>query len=506
MKISFIFTPYSHKLFEENVRIVDEEFGCFPPLNLCYAAAIARDAGHDVQVLDANALGLTKDEAAEHARAFGAEAIGFYLSTYMVRETLLWATHIKARLNVPMLAGGVCTWLYPAETMANDVVDYSIQGEAVRSLPLLLQAMERGELPSGIPGVWYRDGDKVRHEEPYDDFVPFDDYPFPMREGLPNDRYYSFTSQRKNFTVMLTQIGCPFRCVFCPIPINKYRARSPESVLAEVDECYTRYGIREIDFFDAEFPANRKRLHAIMDGLEKYENLEWSCRSRVDTVDGETLRRMYEVGCRKIYFGIESASQDALNDMHKDISLTAVKTTIRECKKTGIRPLGFFMVGVHGETRDTFRRTVKLAVSLPLDYVQYSRMIPKPRTGLDDEIVEATGRDYWSEYVRGDAVEERFPNIWSKVPEEELEQMTKWAYYRFYYRPAFVLRAIVKMKSWSEIVRSFRVAVRMLTDYLRPEVKRNKRKTGRLEIIEPLSTCGTSMTTAPHPGTTHKDS
>ena len=502
MKVSFVFTPYHHKIFEENVRIVDEEFGVFPPINLCYAAAIAKRAGHDVQVIDANASKLQKRHVIKIIKDFGSRAVGFYLSTYMVRETLEWAREIREALKLPVMAGGICTALYPADVMTNREVDFAIEGEAVRSLPMLLQAMEMDEEPANIPGVWYREDGEVRSTPPFEDLVSFDDYPFPLRDQLPNDRYYSITSQQKNFTVILTQIGCPFRCVFCPIPINKYRVRSVQSVLEEVDQCYNDYHVREIDFFDAEFPVKRERIRAICQGLKPYSKLEWSCRSRVDTIDEDLLRLMHEVGCTRIYFGIESANQEALNTMNKDINISEVWKTLRTCNKVGIRPLGFFMVGVHGETKKTFKKTVKLALNLPLDYVQYSRMIPKPKTQLDEELVTTSGRDYWQEYVRGEAGEERLPNIWSSIPERELEQMTKMAYYRFYYRPSFVVRSLLKIKSFDELFRSIRVAWLMLADYLKPELR--KRAVSDLQI-EPIQRCGTEKGFSPGSATADRE-
>ena len=78
MRVAFVFAPYSHKKFEENIYVVDEDFGIFPPLNLAYAAAIAERAGHEARLFDANALvrlgKATPAEVVEDVAAFRADA------------------------------------------------------------------------------------------------------------------------------------------------------------------------------------------------------------------------------------------------------------------------------------------------------------------------------------------------------------------------------------------------------------------------------------------------
>ena len=69
MKVALIFAPYNHKLFEENLWVVSEEFGVYPPLNLAYVAAIIERAGHEVILIDANALRLSKKEVLEQVEA-----------------------------------------------------------------------------------------------------------------------------------------------------------------------------------------------------------------------------------------------------------------------------------------------------------------------------------------------------------------------------------------------------------------------------------------------------
>ena len=69
-----------------------------------------------------------------------------------------------------------------------------------------------------------------------------------------NELYAEFPTERKNFTVMVTSLGCPKKCTFCEAGGTQYNARKPETVIAEMEECYNKYGIREIDIFDYFLP------------------------------------------------------------------------------------------------------------------------------------------------------------------------------------------------------------------------------------------------------------
>lgn len=470
MKIAFVFVPYRHKRFSENLRVVDNDFGVLPPINLAWAAAMAESAGHIVTMIDAQAERLSIDVAIERLRIFGAEAVGFYFSTYMFHDTLSWARQIRASLGVPILAGGINVDLYPAETMSHPEIDVALKGQAYESLPRLLTAMAQGVEPAGIPGVCYRKGDELVMVPPDTRLRAFAKYPFPARHLLPNERYYSITSQLRNFTVMLTQMGCPQKCSFCPISRVPYQARSVDSVLAEVDECVRRYDVREIDFFDADFAVARRRAEDICRGLiERKHPLEWSCRACVDSLDRDMLRLMADAGCRKVYIGIETASPESLRLMNKHLEISRVQQIIRDAQDLGIHPLGFFMTGVPGESRESLRNTIRYSISLGLDYAQFSRTIAKPGTGLLDEVIRVTGTDYWREWVLGQVSERRLPSPWTDLTDREIEFWTQLAYLTFYFRPSYIGRAVTRFRSADETIRSVRTAARMLVNVLRKD-------------------------------------
>jgi radical SAM superfamily enzyme YgiQ (UPF0313 family) len=136
--------------------------------------------------------------------------------------------------------------------------------------------------------------------------------------------------------------------------------------------------------------------------------------------------------------------------------------------------LGFFMLGVPGETHRSCLNTIRFALSLPLDYAQFSRTIAKPGSAMNTELIGKTGQDYWRDYLLGGDVPARLPNIWSELDDDAIESYTKLAYFLFYYRPSYILKALARMRSSEEFLRSARTALRMLkaTTYVDRKGKR----------------------------------
>lgn len=463
MKIAAVFPPYTHKIFAENLKVVDNYFGKFQPLNLLYAAAYMKKAGHDVIVVDANAERLSPDSCLKRLREFSPDILCFNLSTYMFHDTLKWIRIMKEATGLPVLVGGINLRLYPEETMSHTEIDYAVTDEADPALPLLLEAIGGGASPEGIPGVAYREGGEVRITRAAAAKLDFDKFPFPARELIDNSLYYEHISQRRNFTIALAATGCPYNCRFCAVPEKAYSLRSVENVVGEIDECHKRYGIREIDYFDAVFTTNRNWIMRFCEEVSAGGyGVEWSCRARADNLNAEMTASMSRAGCKRIYIGIESGREEILNNVNKKLTIGKVMEAIRLCRESSIRPLGFFMIGNPGETRETAMNTIRFARSLGLDYAQFSRTIAKPFSQLDKELTERNGRNYWKEYILGAESEKRLPTPWTDMSEREIERLTRLAYLAFYFRPGYILKMLMKVKSLGELRRYAKVALMML--------------------------------------------
>jgi magnesium-protoporphyrin IX monomethyl ester (oxidative) cyclase len=149
---------------------------------------------------------------------------------------------------------------------------------------------------------------------------------------------------------------------------KKWRVRSPENVVAEIEQVVRTYRIEQIDFFDDNMTLDKKRMEKICDLiLERGLDIEWHAPNgvRADTLDEHLLKKMKEAGCKKIRVAPESGVQRVVDEIiKKNLSLKEVEKAVVLCKKVGIKVGCFFVIGLIGETKDDIRATINYAYKL----------------------------------------------------------------------------------------------------------------------------------------------
>jgi len=472
VRLALVYTPYGAIRNEPGIKVVKENYGVFPSLSLLYVAGVAEAAGCEVLLLDAHAEGLTVEETVARLRAFRPDFVGYTVTTYLFFQNLEWIRAIRRALPVPVIVGGVHLSIYPRETLLQPEIDYAVTGEAEASLPDLLEALVLGRDLAAVRGIAYKPGGDAgpRGERVVvtPSAVPLDVdlAPLPARHLIPNEIYYSFISQHRNFTPLITSRGCPFRCIFCEQGSQRFRPRSPAAVGEELERCVREHGVRELDFFDSSFTIQKDRVLAICGEISRRRlDIVWAMRSRVDRVDRELLRAIRGAGCQRVYYGIESGDEQILRVLRKATDLDQIRRVVRETRGEGIHAFGYFMVGSPGETPATVRKTVRLALELDLDYAQFSKVTPMPATELYAMLQEETGRDWWREFMLTGR-EVAVPRPRCGLTEVEIERLIRRAYLRFYFRPSYVGRALRRVRSREELLRSARTAAQML--FVRP--------------------------------------
>lgn len=454
-KVSLIYPPYRPSPNEPNPAVVSENYGLFPSLSLGYVAAILERCGCQVQFIDANALKLPLSKTIELVRSFNPDLVGYTITTPLFFQTLSWLKAIKEATKIPTIVGGAHMSVFPEETMLHSEIDMAVRGEAEETLPELIDALRDGREPFGIAGTIIRQGDGVVFGPLRRELQNLDDAPFPARHLWENERYYSFISRYKNFTPLITSRGCPFKCIFCEQGNKTFRARSAKNVVDEIEECTKRYNVKEFDFFDSSFTTRKSHVLGICEEINRRGiKIVWAARSRVDLVDEEILKALQKAGCKRIYYGIESGDPQILEILDKKVDLAQAIKTLQLTKKMGIETFGFFMIGSPNETEETVRRTFEFVSKVPLDYVQYSKVIPLPNTKLYEMLLAETGYDYWRDFIAGRTPEMVLKRPRTSLTEEQIHRLVREGYLRFYFRPSYVLRALKRVRSWHELKRS----------------------------------------------------
>src|SRR6185369_8917682 len=248
---------------------------------------------------------------------------------------------------------------------------------------------------------------------------------------------------------------------------QKYRARSPENVVDEIELNLKEYNICDFDIYDSTFTANEQRVIRICEEIRRRKlEVGFTVRSRVDIVSREMIDSLKSAGCHTMLYGIESSNPDILKMMNKRISTEQVMKTVSYTKQRGIKALGFFLFGFPGETRQTIEDTISFSLDLPLDYALYSILLPMPDTDIYKYYRERGLGDYWAEYTLDESKTDLIEFIGTGVTREETSRYALEAYRRFYFRPRIIWNRLKKLGSFGEFRRLFSGAIAILThDY-----------------------------------------
>jgi len=466
IKIALIYPPYqtAFTTYEPGIKAVKSNYGIIPCLSLLYVAGILKKSGYDVRFYDIEAMGLTRKKIKDLLSEFKPDYYCFTLTTYLFHQTVDWIRDIRSFRDAPVIAGGVHMGIYPRETFSVREIDYGVIGEAEETLPELMEVLKRGIDPSEVKGVVFRRGNEVVITPPREPLKNIDGGPFPARDLIPNENYYTFISKRRNFTSIISSRGCPFKCVYCEQGRLAYRPRSAENVIEEIAECYGKYGIREFDFFDSAFTIQKERVSRICELIRREKlDIYWSIRSRIDSVDDKMLSELAASGCRRIYYGIESGDPDILKTLKKDTDIDKIRRVTRLTGEKGIDVFGYFLVGCPGDTPATIKKTINFAKELNLEYAQFSNTTPMPHTELYDMLLKENGNDdYWRTFILDRHTDKKLKKPRTSLSEEEIKNAIRRAYMEFYFRPRYILKMLGKIESFGEFMRYAKAAFDMV--------------------------------------------
>lgn len=445
-------------LLQPNYRLVYSYAGSetatpiYPPLGLAYLAAVARQAGFPVKIIEANAESLNHDQIKQQILEYNPDFIAMTGASSMMNEVERLAKLCPQ--NVKIIFGGIHASSMTQEVL-NDYqrIDLVVRGEGEEAIIDILSGKPYEE----ILGLSYRKNGEIIHNKDSKFIEDLDNLPFPARDLLPMEKYFSFEARRSPIDYIVTGRGCPYRCTFCADFITsgrKLRIRSAESIVAEIEHLIETYGTQEIDFQDDNFTFYPDRVFKFCDlmikkGLNK--KVVWKVANgvRCDKLTLPMLKRMKQAGCYMLSLGIESGNQKVLDKMRKAEKLEDIRKAAHWCNQVGIESRGLFIFGNLGENRKTMQNTIDFAKSLPLDTATFHIMIPMPKTELW-EVIKKEGKFLdvgWEGYTAySDGA-----FIHGEVTPKLMSTMQKKAYREFYLRPRFVMRRFFRIRSINDI-------------------------------------------------------
>lgn len=369
----------------------------FPPLGILYLAAYLEQDGHQVTVRDFCTPGSEPDYNCY-------DLVGISTDTTRHLKAMQIARRAK-EAGCVVVMGGPHPCYIAAEILSTPWVDFIVHGEGEETMLELVKCLaDKKERWKDIPGISFKQDDMVITTKQRPFINDLDSLPLPARHLLPMDQYRRTKFGDRPITPVVTSRGCPINCRFCSSSSffgTKWRSRSPESVLEELEHLSAHYGFGAVAFVDDNFTISPERVVAISEGIiRKGLDIWWWNFSRPETIvrNEEMLRIMRRAGAKTIYIGVESASPRALTELGKRQNLDTIIKAVEILKKHGFEIFASYILGSPGEDVRCIHETIRFAKRLDTNVAQFSILTPYPGTALYEELKERIWTRHWPFY------------------------------------------------------------------------------------------------------------
>lgn len=437
------------------------------PLGIMYLAAVAREAGHNVTLIDAKAEGLNLEATCDRAERSSPDVVG--ISAFSNEWESFEQTGISIKKRIPevyLCGGGPYATSFPEEILERAPFDCLVVGEGEVTFMELLDSIQKRRTIDSVSGLAIRKNGKAQLTPPRSFIENLDSLPLPAYDLIDMDLYTknitaSPVGRRRNMTVMTTR-GCPYRCIYCHNLFGKtFRAKSVDKVLEELMLLVERYRIKDFEFCDDIFNLDRDRLIEICSRIVKEKldvRLTFPTGLRGDRMDKDMIVALRKAGTVMISYAVESASPRIQKMIRKNLDLNKVDETIQETVRQGIFTHAFFMLGFPTETEEEMNSTIKYATHTKLHTASFFVVTPFKATELWNYVpgeLKEKVTEKWFSFHGG------YINI-SDVPTHRLMAKRQMAYLKFFFNPLRVARIAYRHPNKRFLPEALRILLRQL--------------------------------------------
>jgi anaerobic magnesium-protoporphyrin IX monomethyl ester cyclase len=373
----------------------------YAPLGTLYAAAVLRENNHSVAVHDVQ-LTIGPDLLAGPLAAFQPQVLVIYDDgvNYLTKMCLTNMREAAFTMCAMAKAAG-CKVIVSssdstdhAEMYMDHGADFIVVGEGEQTLLELVTALDTGSADyTATNGIFFRNAEgKTIRTIPRKVMHDLDHLPQPAWDLIDMDQYRNawITSSGYFSINMSTTRGCPFKCNWCAKPIygNRYNARTPEHVVAELQFLKEKYGFDHVWFCDDIFGLKPGWLKQFAVLVKQHDlKFRFKIQSRADLLlDDAQIDPLAAAGCETVWMGAESCSQKILDAMDKGITVAQIAEATRTLRRHGIRVAYFLQFGYLGETREDIDMTLDMLRTNVPDDIGISVSYPLPGTKFYDKV------------------------------------------------------------------------------------------------------------------------
>ncbi|AOR22643.1 B12-binding domain-containing radical SAM protein [Clostridium taeniosporum] len=315
-------------------------------LALAYLAASLRSKNFEVDIIDAGMYLYNNDYIVDRILNNNIKLLAISLSSaYFIKSAKELINKIRdAEIDCHITIGGYLPTSYP-EILLELNVDSLLYGEGDFSISELAERIENGYKWNNMKSLIYKENNKLIINESYDRIDNLDVLPFPERDNL------KYILNRGGVAAVSTSRGCYGNCSFCLIQSNfakqhgqkEWTGRSGENIIDEIESLFIKYGTNEIWFMDPNFigpigKGSERALEMCKEIKERDIKFTFTIECRTDDVikNKELLKKLVEVGLRRVFLGIESGVQECLDLYNKGVTVKENKEAVEILRDLGV--------------------------------------------------------------------------------------------------------------------------------------------------------------------------
>jgi anaerobic magnesium-protoporphyrin IX monomethyl ester cyclase len=381
------------------------------PLSILAVAAIL-EGREDYAIVDGNLDPHPTESVASLIRERSVEMLAV---TVMPGPQTVGAVETCRRIralfpHVRIVWGGYFATNYTTAVLNADYVDCVVRGQGEHTFLELLDAIRERRDWTDIRGISYKDEKGEHRHNPERPITTPDAFPWFPYHRLPVDKYLLPTFLGRRTAVHQASMGCPFRCNFCGVVTfsgSREKMESPARTESILRHLVQTYGVDAVQFYDNNFFLREDHARELADRLRPL-NLHWWCEGRADIMmsySDATLESIRRSGCKMIFFGAESGSNEILKQMNKDLRAEDTLALASRIRRFDIVPEFSIIFGnpqdPEGDTQDCINFIRRLKRLNPQSEIIVEHYTPVPQRGrmygnVEDRIQFPTTPDEWA--------------------------------------------------------------------------------------------------------------
>ena len=374
----------------------------YPPLTTLLAAAILREAGHEVRLFDPT--------FSDGQDAFEAVLDGMAPSVLLLLEDnfnfLTKMCTENRRSDALAMIGAARARGWRVAVNSPDAVDHPLRyleagadavltGEGEFSANDFVRAAD--DTLGQIPGLILAEPQGGLRRTPARLNRPdLNALPLPAWDLADADSYRrAWTTAHGYFSWnMVASRGCPFGCNWCAKPTfgRRYNQRSPASVAEELRQLKHEIGPDHVWFADDIFGMTADWIGEFADEVIRRDAvIPFSMQSRVNLISQPVASALRAAGAKEVWLGVESGSQRVLDAMDKGSHVDTARVATRNLKREGIHACWFLQLGYPPEDWGDILLTRDLVREEAPDDVGISVAYPLPGTPFYERLAAELG-------------------------------------------------------------------------------------------------------------------